>query len=63
MKPAVEWSWANTDLVYDADHNTYYLQEYRPDGSGDTRESTMYATIASAIDDYWKKTAAWGDWH
>ncbi len=63
MRPAIEWSWPDTDLVYDADHDTYYLQQYKLNGSGDTRESTMYPTIADGIAAYHDKTSAWADWH
>ncbi len=63
MRPAVEWSWGDTDLLYDADRSTYYLQQYGQDEGYVTRESTMYPRIVDAINAYWEKTAAWGEWH
>ncbi len=63
MRPAVEWSWPKTDLVYSPDNNTYYLQEYKLDGSGSTREATGYVTLQDAVEAYHGGSPAYGDWH
>ena len=50
------------DIVHSPYDNGYYLQEYKFDGKGTTRTSTIYASRVLLVLDYRQGKIKWGKW-
>ena len=52
----------NHDLIHSPEQNGCYIQEYKMDGSGRSRTSTIYPNAKDAMLAYTANTAIYGKW-